>query len=313
MTNHGWFRLSLKEDPHFVKATLGLSSLLLTIKVGDDVASHTAEAKDLLVAATAEGQALATHVDALFNLSVAFMNLNQEKEAHGTLLRVVKCSNGAHWKAAALVASIEINQKHFGKGIDMLEQARNSSNAAQADFSVHFNLGICHLNLDDPVKALKHFEIAHSIDPLNPNGIQAKELLSAQTTLGSGGSVGDGDGDGKGGEGNATTDTATKGTSDEQTLQQQDDDLDLWEWYWLDSETEENNGPFTVQVRSHAYVELDTVYNLILLDCFSVLAALCSRCSLFSVLRPSKHSSWMDILVSTRLCGRRSCREVGAK
>ena len=280
------FRLSLNEDPQFVKATLGLSSLLLMTKVGDDVARHTAEAKDLLVAATAEGQALATHVDALFNLSVAFMNLNQEKEAHGTLLRVVKCSNGTHWKAAALVANIEINQKHWGKGIDMLEQARNSSNAAQADFSVHFNLGICHLNLDDPVKALKHFEIAHSIDPLNPNGIQAKELLSAKTTVGSGGSgsveSGSGAG-GEGGEGNATTDTATKGTSGEQTPQQlKDDDFGHWEWYWLDSETEENNGPFTVQVRSHAYVVLDTVYNLIPLD-FSLLCVLCFRCSLFSL------------------------------
>jgi hypothetical protein len=190
------------------------------------------------------------------------------------------------------VANIEINQKHWGKGIDMLEQARNSSNAAQADFSVHFNLGICHLNLDDPVKALKHFEIAHSIDPLNPNGIQAKELLSAKTTVGSGGSesgsVESGSGSesgagGEGGEGNATTDTATKGTSGEQTPQQlKDDDFGHWEWYWLDSETEENNGPFTVQVRSHAYVVLDTVYNLIPLD-FSLLCVLCFRCSLFSL------------------------------
>jgi tetratricopeptide (TPR) repeat protein len=225
------FRLSLKEDNHFIKSILGLSSILIMAKT--DKQNNMKEARDLLIDVTSEGQDLATHVDALYYLSIAFLNLNQHEEANNTLLRVIEYSDGNHWRACSLVANYEINKQNWVKGIEFLEKARSSSNAAQADFSVHFNLGICHLHNNDPVNSLKYFEIATSIDPSNPKGLEAVSILRQEHTTNSNISgikreddkI---DGDGSGDEISHENDTNT------------------WEWYCLDDKTGDNNGPYTV-------------------------------------------------------------------
>ena len=174
------FREVLAQEPTMDKAILGLSSLLLLEK-GDQRNASLKEAEDILAKATQPGQTLATHTEALFNLSLCYFNNSETAtEAKTTLLRLLECDN-THWRAAALCANLELDEENWDSAIQHLEQAASAEEAA-FEFSIHYNLGYAYLQKNSVSGALKHFEIAHSIDPENPQGIQAMDLLGASKT-----------------------------------------------------------------------------------------------------------------------------------
>ena len=207
------------------------------------------------------GGPLEFHSVGLYNLAVAHVTLDQPKEARSILLRVVQVDE-KHWKAMSMLGNYDINEENWLSGKNYLEKARGCSNQANIDFSVHFNLGFCYLHLNDSIKALKHFEIAHSIDPVDPKGIQAMDLLSGDRYLKK--KKGDGDGEGEGKRVDVTAKETTGSAETGETKggceveNEKDDDeetsLSLWEWYYLDHE-ENNCGPYPKKEMKQYFID----------------------------------------------------------